>query len=174
MAKTLSDTQFTNVSESSTRPVYLVQIQHGSAVEYLSSSGSVVLDGVPYTEGGIAVESIEDNRRAALSLHATPERITECIDGTWRGEKTCKVYGIPDVPETTSVYDLTDAILLLDGVIDNSQLSGLSIAIRAIHKYATTRYTPRLNCSELSEYIPSAGSVFAWQSGKYVLVSKNG
>jgi len=172
VAKTLTDAQFDNVSATSTRPVYVVQIQHGSAVEYLSTSGTVYLDGVPYTAGGIALESIQDSRKASLSLLATPERIAECISGTWRGEKVCKVYGIPATPDGSVNYVMADAILLLDGIIDDSKLSGLKIAINALHKYSATRYTPRLNCSELSNYIPPAGSVFTWQGGRYVLVSK--
>jgi hypothetical protein len=141
-------------------------------VEYLSSSGNVTLDGIPYVEGGITVESIEDSRRASLSMLATPERLAECIAGTWRGAKVCKIYAVPATPDSAGAYVTADAILAIDGVIDDSQLRGLKIAIRALHKFAAARYTPRLNCSELSAVIPPAGSALSWQGYRYVLVSK--
>jgi len=172
MAKTLTSDQLDNVSATSTRPVYLVQLQHGSAIEYLSSSGDVSLDGIVYSEGEITVQAIEDSRRATLSMMATPARLSECIAGTWRGEKVCKVFVVPATPDSAGAYVMSEAILALDGVIDDSKMSGLTITINALHKYAATRYTPRLNCSELSAVIPPAGSALSWQGYRYVLVSK--
>jgi len=87
MAKTLTLAQFTNSSAESTRPVYLVQLLHSYAVEYLSSSGDVTLDGITYSAGGVTVKSIEDNRSATITLQATVPRINECVAGSWRGHK---------------------------------------------------------------------------------------
>jgi len=79
---------------------------------------------------------------------------------------------VPSLPEDSTVYSAVEGILVLDGIIDNSQISGDRVKIQALHKFSAARYTPRLNCSELSKVIPTAGAVFSWQNGKYILVSK--
>jgi hypothetical protein len=174
VAKTLTLAQFTNSSADSTRPVYLVQLQHSGTIEYLSSSGEVTLDGIDYRAGIVTVTSIENNRSATVTIPATIQRTLECSSGSWRGYKLCKIYGVPAMPGDSAAYVSADAILLLDGVIDDSRLSNMTVTVRAIHKYAAAVYTPRLNCSELSPHIAPAGSLFTWEGTGYVLVSKSG
>ena len=173
MARTLTDAHFNNTSAVVTRPIFVVQLQHSGAVEYLSSSGDITFDNVSYAAGGVEVDSISDNYSATLTLHATNARIQECVNGSWRGNKLCRLYGIPASPADDNYFNLDDGLLLLDGIINDSRVSGRSIKIQGIHKYSSASYTPRLNCSETSNLIPAAGSVFSWQNGSYVLVSKN-
>jgi hypothetical protein len=172
MPRILTGDQFTNVTATSTRPIYLVQLQFASVVEYLSSSGEILFDDITYEAGGIDVQSIAGSTAAQLSLFATTDRIAQTIGGSWRGERTCKIYGIPALPESGTDYDMVDALLLIDGYIDSARVSGDRVTVSVVHKHTSSSYTPRLNCSELSAYTPRAGTVFTWEGGTYTLVSK--
>jgi len=172
MPSFLTGAQFTKVAAESTKPIYVMEWYHSGLPEYLSASGDVVFNGVNYAGGYFNLDEIAIGETAKISAHASLDRIKESIDGSWRGGRTCRIYGIPALPGDSGVYALEDGILLLDGVIDSSSTNGKRVTVSIIHKFMAASYTPRLNCSELSAFIPPAGTVLSWQGGRYVLVQK--
>jgi hypothetical protein len=168
----LSDAQFEKVAQQSTKPIYVIEWYHAGTAEYLSASSTVVYNGISYVGGSIRLDDIAMGETARISAHASTERIKESIDGSWRGGRTCRIYGIPALPGDSGVYALEDGILLLDGVIDSSSTNGKNVTVSVVHKFIAASYTPRLNCSELSARIPPAGTVLTWEGDRYILVQK--
>jgi len=168
----LTPAKFSNAAAPSTRPVRLVRWEHSGALELLSCSGDITYNGEIFTAGGVNVLSVEDGRRATLSLPATPERVQEVINGNWRNGKICQIYAVPGLPADDGVYELEEGLLELDGIIDSSQYSGGTITINAVHKYLKGNLTPRTTFNAFSVHILPAGTVIEWEGQSYTLVSR--
>lgn len=169
MARDLTTTQFNNAQAYATKPVYLVELSHAGYLERHAQIEDAVFDGQVFTADGIEVLDIQDDVSASLSLFATDARRTASKSGVWRGGKTCKIYAVPDVPGIPSDYIVTDAILVFDGIIDTSSISGNRIRITAVPGNSATQYTPRQNFSEMSDILPPAGTVFTFNGNTVTL-----
>lgn len=171
MSRTLTTSQNAAVDSNSTRPIFVVQINHSGTIEYLSSSGEVTFDGLPYVPG-IKVSSIQDASAASLELPWSTARVAEIQNGAWRGG-ICKVWAIPALPdEATPVYDLADGILMLDGQIRASSFSGNRVSIQAAHVSAISKISPRYTYDAVCNHIPPAGTQIVWEGEILTLESR--
>ncbi len=161
MPVTLTPAQLAAVDLPSTRPVMLVRLDHSGTQELLSCSGNIEFDGELYTAGGVSIDSVSDGSAASLSLPATPERVAEVQNGTWR-HAVCKIYAVPAVPGDSGSYVTADAILMLDGVIMASSFSGGKVSVSAIQRSLDGSNTPRNTISEVASHIPPPGSILTW------------
>ena len=57
-AAQLSAWMLERLQSPATRPIYIAQINHSGATEYLSASGAVTYDGQVYTAGGMNIRSV--------------------------------------------------------------------------------------------------------------------
>ena len=172
MSVGITTTQWSNTGEVSTRPVRVVRWEHSGSLELLSESGDIEFNGELFGAGGILSLSVDDGRRATITLNGTTARIAESVAGRWRTGKICQVYAIPALPEDAGVYDLEDGLLLLDGIIDGSDYSGGVVTVRVVHKHLRGNLTPRQTFNLYSEYIPNAGALVEWEGESYMLRSR--
>ncbi len=168
----LTTTQFNNARAVSTRPVKLIRWEHSGALELLSGSGDISLDGELYEPGGFFTVSTEDGRTGSLTMPATPARVAECYSGNWRNGKICQIYSVPGLPSDDGLYTLAEAILELDGIIDSSSASGGILTVSAVHWSLRGNITPRTSCNEFSQLIPAANTLVEWEGQSYVLVAR--
>lgn len=171
MPRSLTEAQFDNLDLSATRPIYCVWLEHSGSAELLSSSGPIVYNTLPFQGGGVTVKKILDSHSATLVLHASAARIAEVQNGTWRNGR-CTIYAISGAPSDTNLYTVEAGIVLLDGVIDDSQFADDRITIRAIHTNLNGNYTPRNFYDEVCNHIPAPGTVITWDGEVQVLESR--
>jgi len=165
----LTTVQFNRVRSGATKPVYLVELEHAGFLEYFATAEDVVYNGNSYFANGLDVSDFRDQVSASIDLFATPDRILHSISGTWRNDKRCRIYAVPDEPGGETNYILESAFLVLDGVIDSSSWSGTRIRIAAIPKTVAELSTPRITFNELSAILPAVGSSINWEGGTLVL-----
>lgn len=170
MSRTLTASQTTAVDSNSTRPIFVAQINHSGIIEYLSSSGEVTFDGLPYTPG-IKINSIQDASAASLELPWSTARVTEIQNGAWRGG-ICKIWALPAVPDFDGVFLLADGILILDGQIRSSSFSGNRVSVQAAHVAAISRISPRHTFESVCNFIPAAGTQILWEGDILTLESR--
>lgn len=164
--------QWTNTGEVSTRPIRVVRFEHSGSLELISESGDIEFNGELFSAGGIKQITVEDGRRATLTLSGSTTRIAESVAGRWRTGKICQIYAVPGLPEDTGVYDLEDGVLLLDGIIDASDFSGGVVTVRAIHKHLRGNLTPRQTFNVYSQYLPAVGSLVEYDGESFLLRSR--
>lgn len=171
MPRDLTEAQLTNLALTSSRPVYCVWIEHSGMIELLSSSGDIVANTLPFSAGGVNIKRIQDSHSATLELPATPERIAEVINGTWR-YKPCYIYAIPGAPGDDGVYTVDEVVTLLSGVIDDSKFSENVVTVTVINSNLDGNYTPRNVYDEVCNHIPAPGTVIVWDDETLVLESR--
>lgn len=159
-----------NILPSSTRPIYLVEINFSGTAEYLSCSGAVTYDGQAYAAGGCSVESMKNQETARLSFPATAERNAQLLNSSWR-RGVCNIYFIPGAPGDTLTYAAADGVLLLPGLIDAAELSRDSIRLDVVNKYLTGVMCPGLIFNQFCNHIPAAGTSITWEGETDVLES---
>jgi hypothetical protein len=164
--------QFNNTGEVSTRPVRVIRWEHSGSLELLSESGDIEFNGELFSAGGILSLSVDDGRRATITLNGTTTRIAESVAGRWRAGKICQIYAVPGLPSDTGVYTLAEGLLLLDGIIDASEYSGGAVSVRVVHKQLRGNLTPRQTFNLYSEYIPNPGALVSWEGETYMLRSR--
>lgn len=162
MGRFESSAQVANVEAEVTRPIYVLAWEHSGTEELLSASGDITLDGKNYAGGFIRKDgiSITEGIGATISVFASAARVMEVQNGTWR-EGFCKLYYIPASPGDSSTFDLSDAVLVLDGVIDSSRYSSGRVTVKAIHSNFDGNYSPRHLVSSVSNHIPPTGTVIS-------------
>lgn len=163
------DYRFGRLTQPATRPIYVIRWEHSGTTELISCSGDITFNEEFYTPAGVAVLDLSDGLSATIELIPDAARVSEVIGGNWRNGKTCKIYAIPGVPGSEKYYTLEEAFLVMDGVIEDSELSGGRITVTVRHKYIGRNLTPRYNCSEVSTILPAAGTVLEVGGTKYVL-----
>lgn len=171
MPRDLTEAQLTNLALPSSRPVYCVWIEHSGMIELLSSAGDVVFGGLPFTAGGVNIKRIQDSQSATIELPATPTRIAEVQNGTWR-YKPCYIFVIPGTPSDSGVYATAEGLTLLSGIIDDSKFSENVVTVTVIHQNLDGNYTPRNLYDEVCNHIPAPGTVITWDSETLVLESR--
>lgn len=170
MPRTVTGQQQENLSREASRPVYLVSWEHSGSEELLSCAEEIVFDSQTFTAGGLRVTQIADARSATLTLPATSTRVTETQNGTWRGG-ACKIWQIPAAPSDGDTFEAADGILLIDGEIRTSELSGESIVVSVTHRTLSQKLTPRHNIEAVTAFSPAPGTVITWEGDKLVLES---
>jgi len=171
MSRTLTTSQNTAVDSGSTRPIFVTQINHSGTIEYLSSSGELIFDGLPYVPG-IRISSIQDASAATIEFPWSPARVAEIQSGAWRGG-VCRVWAVPALPDEESpVYDLADGILMLDGQIRASSFSGDRVSVSAAHVSAISKLSPRHTFESVCSFIPASGSKIIWEGEVLTLESR--
>jgi len=169
----LSSAQQSLVESQSTRPIFVIEIQHGGSSELMSSSGRVLFDGRSYAAGGFNLRSIRDAESAEIELPFSSTRVAEIQSGSWRGG-LCKIWAIiasPDDPEGTE-YSASDGFLRLDGRIQSSRLSGNSITVSIVHALANSKVSPRHTYNSVCNFIPGSGAVIVWEGDSLTLESR--
>ena len=168
----ITTAQWTNTGEVSTRPIRVMRWEHSGSLELLSESGGIEFNGELFSAGGVFSISVEDGRRATITLNGTTARIAESVAGRWRTGKICQIYAVPGLPTDTGVYALEDGLLLLDGIIDASEYSNGVVSVRVVHKHLRGNLTPRQTFNLYSEYIPNPGSLVEYDGESYMLRSR--
>lgn len=167
--------QFDNLREDATRPITLIRWEHSGGLECISLNGDCEYDGELYISGHIDGDSLKitNNDSATFTLPVTDDRLSECLNGRWRNGKICQIYEIPaTVDDEDFVYTEADAILKLDGIIDDSRYSNGTITVTVLHKYLVSKFTPRYMVNEFFANIPSPGSFLKVGTDKYQLKSR--
>lgn len=168
----LTTTQWTNTRETSTRPIRLIRWEHAGYLERISESGDIEFNGELFNAGGVNSISVDDGRRASITVNASQTRIAESINGRWRNGKICQIYVVPGLPEDTGVYTLEEGILVLDGIIDGSEYSGDRVSVRVVHKRLNGNLTPRQTFNAYSALLPAPSSLVTWEGESYTLKSR--
>ena len=168
MARTLTAGQTTNVEAASTRPIYIIDFGHSGATEYLSCSGDVTYGGQAYTGGELRVTQIVDSDVATITMPATSTRVTEVTTSTWRNGSVV-IRLIPGAPGDSGTYTSSpdEAIVVMDGIIQSSNMSGEVITVTVKNKYFTGALAPRLRLDQIAHHIPPVGSTSTWDSEEY-------
>lgn len=157
MPRSVSAWMLERLQSPATRPIYIAQINHSGATEYLSASGAVTYDGQVYTAGGMNIRSVVNSESARIMLPATAQRISEVQGSTYR-RGVCAIYLIPGLPDDTLTYTAAQGMLLIDGRIESSSFSSEAVNVSVINKYLTGRLGPGYICNEVASYIPAPGS----------------
>lgn len=168
----LTPTQIQNASQSATRPIYIVALEHAGVEELLSSSGDVVYDGQNFLAGGVTVSGISNTRAASLTLPWSATRITEIQNGSYRGG-SCKIWYIPGVPSDMDlIFDAEDGILVMDGEIRTSRFSGDSINLAVTHRNSGNIFTPRNTLKQVTNFSLPPGTLITWEGETRQLESR--
>lgn len=139
--------------------------------ELISSSGDITFDGKNYAAGGLATDVLlEEGFGATISVFASPSRVMQSQNGNWRGG-SCKIYFVPASSKDPSIFDLSAAILMLDGSIDDSQFQDTSgrVTVSVAHANFDGEYTPRHLISAVSHHIVASGTAIVWDGSQHVL-----
>jgi hypothetical protein len=168
----LTTTQWTNTRETSTRPIRLIRWEHAGYLELISESGDIEFNGELFGAGGINSITVDDGRRATVTVNASLARIAESINGRWRQGKICQIYVVPGLPADTGVYTLDEGILILDGIIDGSEYSNDRVSVRVVHKRLNGNLTPRQTFNAYSAYLPAPSSLVTWEGETFLLKSR--
>jgi hypothetical protein len=169
MPRTLTSDQLSNVQQEATRPVYLVDWEHSGTQELIAcTSGAVVYDGMTFNAGDLKVVSIDGGKSAQLSMPASPTRGMEVQNGTWR-MGYCKIYLVPALPGDTLTFVEADGLLVLDGEIRSSALSGNSIGVSVQSTSDGVILSPRHTFDAVSNHLPAAGTIISWEGDQLVL-----
>lgn len=169
MPRTVSQQQLANVDATRTKPVFLVAWEHSGVEELIACTvGEVVFDSRTYTPQDVTVSSIQNGRSASLVMPASPTRVAQSQNGTWRNG-FCKIYAIPAAPTDALTFLEADAILVLQGEIRSSALSGNQITVVCEHVGAGFRLSPRYTFDAVCNHLPPAGTVISWEGDTIVL-----
>jgi len=171
MPRTLTESQSSYLGQESSRPINVVKWEHSGSEELLSCSGDVVFNSEAYSAGGLNISVIRNSHSATITLPATPARIAEVQNGTWRNG-TCLIYAIPSDVSRTGNHASTEGVLQIDGIIVSSRYSGNEIAVSVIHKNLDGNYTPRNIADEVCNHIPPPGTLLVWDDENIVLESR--
>lgn len=168
----ITEQQESNLQQTATRPVYIIRHAHSGVDEYASCSGEIVYDGQLYDAGGANVTSMQDSRQATFTLPATPDRIAQVKNGTWR-DGDCVIYHIPGLPSDDGTYDTSEAILVLSGKIRTSGFTNGRITVNATHTNNLNKISPRHTWDEVCPHVPAAGTEIAWEGDRLILTTRD-
>ena len=144
-----------------TRPILLLQLGYTGQLEYLSCSSAVTYDSQLYPQGDVFIESLSLYERADFSMPASPDRAAAQIAQRWRGQPCC-VLLIPALPGSEDNFNISDSIVLLDGVIDDSALGSDEISFSVISKYLVGAMVPSLRFNDFCSFLPAVGDSLDW------------
>lgn len=162
-----TDAMLANLQADSTKPVYVVQIAHGSTPELLSASGPVEFDGEDYA-GFVNVSTVTNGESATLTLPATAQRAMQVQNGIWRNGY-CKIYALPALPADGNKYTSAEGLLVLDGVILTSVLARNTVQVSVVHKYLAGKTTPGDLYDAVCNHMPAPGTVLVWEGERLIL-----
>lgn len=169
----VNTTTHNRLTARSTWPIYLVEWELTGAEELFSLCGvNVTYNGKSYPAASGEVRNITDNKTAEIAIPATADLLQIVTSGAWRGKKKCCVYNIAGDPDEDPIFEASEGLLQVDGVINNVGERGGFIIVSALHKNLSGNYTPRDNCSEFSIHIPPAGTLFTAGGQTYELKSR--
>lgn len=201
MGRALTDQQESILTAQKTRPVFIVEIDHGDGIEYLSAGSDVQFGENAYAAGGIAIKSVQDSEGAVLELVATPNRVSQIEQGAYRGG-VCRIWSIPSISlgygtiylvsesgtdrivsesddlivGETAAEDMSfrasDGILMLEGLCISSRLAGNRVVVIAEHVNSYAKMTPRYTVDAVTTYAPAPGTVIEWEGELYTLESR--
>lgn len=169
MPRASTPQQLAAANAAATKPVYLLAWEHSGIEELIACTvGDVVYNGQTYAAGDVRISRIDDGRSARLSMPASAARVTESLNGTWRSGR-CRIYNIPATPTDDLTFLEAEAILVLDGQIRTSGMSGDTVNVYCEHIDAGTRISPRHTFDAICNHLPPAGSVITWEGDTIVL-----
>ena len=180
----ISESQEALLVERSTKPTFLVEVLF-DVQEYLSTNGDILVDSNLFKGSDIGIRSASDWSSASLKFNPTTSRLATIISGGWQGNP-CRIYLLPRVnylglyeddyvEEEYGVNgeDISDKILLIDGVITSATAGDTQISVEVTHKSFVGKWTPRLRItSQIANHLPQDGTVVVWEGDNYVLESR--
>jgi hypothetical protein len=170
MLRSHTEEQADNVSLPVTAPVLILEWAHSGTPELLSASGLVEFDSRLYTPAPIRIDRITNGRSAQITLTATPQRVSEVHNKTWRGGE-CKIYSIPAVAGASRVYTLQQALLVIHGeIVKSSWGGGSTITVEVAQSAFGANLTPRDRLDSFGNHMPRPGTAFAVAGDEVILV----
>lgn len=189
MTRTTTADQDAILAERFTKPVYLVDIEIDGQ-EYLSTNGTMVVDGVTYTgsdpEQSVRISAINNWESATLALPATVARVTQFGAQSWRYGR-CRIslrvatyWPILIQPgyveEGFFIQGDTFAdppMLLIDGEITAGALNGEFIEYTVSHLVTVGRWLPGVRIAPpICNHLPKPGTVIVWEGDRYTLEAR--
>lgn len=166
----LDSTVFAYLDGTATNPAYFVKWKHnGSTVEYLGTGSAMSVIDLSATVEAEAVDVVGfsgDGSAVSLRVPATPARVGQVQDGTWRGQ-ICEVW-----LNTDSISDASyDAIRIFYGVIDASSYDGGFVNVTARQNTTIGRSTPVSAYADCCNHLPVPGEVVSF-SGNTVIIEQ--
>lgn len=182
--RSIDATQTALLAEPVTAPIYLVELDMGAGVEWLSTNGDQVVDAQTYTGADVGVAGMDNWQRGSIRLLPTATRAAQVIAGDWRG-KACNIYLRPCVRYPQIIEDgyfadgymmqgtvYGDPILLLAGELVSAKL-GDKLEIGVTHSALISKICPRTRLAKpILNSLPAPGSQFIWSGETYTLESR--
>ncbi len=184
---TLSHIQEVILTQRTTTPTYLVELDWGGTTLYWSTRDTHEVAGTVYVRGEISLRGAQDWLTANINLNPSAANTAIFQSGSWCGA-TCIISLLPyrkhplilqpDYVEDDYGFfsdEVGDPIVLLPGKVMSASYNGNSaITLGIRHTASITHPAPKLRVGPpIFNHLPTPGTVFVWAGETYVLESRD-
>lgn len=145
MARTLTATQQTRVTNTVTEPMYLCELGFSTTLYLTSASANVTWNSQTWSVAGLRVERIspegEGGQRATISLPDMDGGYFTVMRSEFPDDRVMKIWELYGEPGDT--YVVGDAVQLFDGFMYEVPEMGERIVITGLTHSTRTQTTPR-------------------------------
>lgn len=164
MPRTITAAMASNVAETSTRPIVVVDLYFSGALERVSCNGPITFDSNSYADSGVSVNYVEmDGGGATLKLPMTLDRSYQMLNDFWR-DQPCVIWYIPGLPDDADdTYTLAEGYKVFEGIIDSCQSDGRMITVNCLIaglRNKTLRH--KFNDAFSGDFLLRSGTVLNW------------